>query len=66
MEIIIKDTFMGLNYEITNTKDTSRYSVYDLGKVTNEKINLAFGSSCEQKFTVHYMEEVIKGILGVE
>lgn len=66
METIIKGTFMGLNYEIGQQKNGgSYYSVWDTGKVTNKKVELAFGSSCDKRYTQEYVEKVIKEILEV-
>ena len=64
METIIKNTFMGLNYEIGNQNNVgSWYSVYDLGKVTNKKIEVASGSSCDKRYNPEYVENVIKEVL---
>lgn len=64
METIIKNTFMGLNYEIgTQNNGGSWYSVYDLGKITNKKVEIASGSSCDKRYTKDYVENVIKDIL---
>ena len=58
-------TYMGLNYEIGSTGTSYYYSVWDMGRVTNKRIELACASSCRNEFTVEYVENVIKETLEV-
>ena len=57
--------FMGLNYEIGNTGTSYYYSVWDVGTVTNKRIELACGYSCRNDFSQEYVENVIKETLEV-
>lgn len=66
IETKITGQYMGLNYEIGDQNNGgSYYSVWDTGKVTNKKVELAFGSSCDKRYTVEYVENVIKETLEV-
>lgn len=57
---------MGLNYEIGDQNNGgSWYSVWDLGRITNKRIELASGSSCDKRYNVEYVENVIKETLEV-
>lgn len=65
-ETKITGTFMGLNYEIGDQNNGgSWYSVWDLGRITNKRIELASGSSCDKRYNVEYVENVIKETLEV-
>lgn len=55
--------YMGLNYEIGNTGTSYYYSIWDVGTITKEKIELACGSSCKNEFSQEYIENTIKEIL---
>ena len=61
----ITGTYMGLNYEIGNTGTSYYYSIWDTGRVTNTRIELACGSSCRNDYTVDYMENIIKETVEV-
>lgn len=67
METTIKGTAMGLNYEIgTQSNGGTWYTVYDTGRVTNTKIDIMSGSSCDKRYTEEYVVEQIRQIMGVQ
>jgi len=62
----ITGQYKGLYYEIGDQSNGgSYYSVWDVGLITSKKIELAWGSSCDKRYTVEYIKSVIDTTLEV-
>jgi len=63
-ETKITGQYRGLYYEIGDQSNGgSYYSVWDIGVITSKKIELAFGSSCDKRYTKEYILKIIDEVL---
>lgn len=56
-------TYKDLDYDIVQQSTGTSYSIYDFGKVTNEKIEIQFGSTSDDRFTEEYVKSEIDRII---
>ena len=56
-------TYKNLDYDIVQQSTGTSYSIYDFGKVTNEKIEIQSGSTSDDRFTEEYVKSEIDRII---
>lgn len=62
----ITGQYKNLSYEIGEQKNGGTYySIWDVGKITGKKLEIAFGSSCGKPYTLEYIKSVIDTTLEV-